>query len=172
MTFNKKIKLIAVGLAALAIALTASLSVMATTETAYTLGDVNCDGSVDIRDVTVIQKVLAKIIDEPDGFLLTADADNNGVINIKDATIIQKYIAKIYSDLPVLNDTEPETEVVTTVTEPGSSDPKPTATVETVYPTSEKETNPSATQESETQETTEAPTQPVTDEWDPHIYQP
>jgi len=68
-------------------------------------GDINLDGKVNIKDVTYLQKYIAKI----EGYKLNeiqrinADADQNGKVNIRDATYIQKVIARIIvdSNIPV-----------------------------------------------------------------------
>ena len=55
-------------------------------------GDVNCDGAVNIVDVTEIQKYStggAKLTDEQ---RLVADYNNDGIVNIVDATEIQKFM--------------------------------------------------------------------------------
>ena len=59
----------------------------------FTLGDVNRDGKVNIRDATAIQKYLAKTLKAEDIDLLAADFTQDGRINIKDATNIQKKLA-------------------------------------------------------------------------------
>ena len=65
------------------------------------LGDVNCDGKVNIKDATAIQKHLANIsVLTDEGFAL-ADVDGSGKVNIKDATAIQKHIAGIETGFPV-----------------------------------------------------------------------
>lgn len=61
----------------------------------YSLGDVNCDGQVNIKDATAIQKHLASISTLSDTGLNLADADGDGQVNIKDATTIQKKLAGI-----------------------------------------------------------------------------
>lgn len=66
-----------------------------------TLGDVNGDSKVNIKDVTEIQKFAAKLIDLTDAEKLRADVNADTKINIKDATAIQKYIAKIETGLPI-----------------------------------------------------------------------
>ncbi|MCH5299436.1 MAG: starch-binding protein [Ruminococcus sp.] len=54
-------------------------------------GDANADGTVDINDVTAIQKHLVSISKlKPKGEFL-ADVDGKGGVNIKDATLIQMY---------------------------------------------------------------------------------
>lgn len=58
----------------------------------YIIGDANNDGTVNIMDVTEIQRYIA-------GYPITiyvfetADVDKNGEINIVDATMIQRYLA-------------------------------------------------------------------------------
>ncbi len=79
---------------------TATYPAEGTTSTApagdkYMTGDVNLDGKLNIRDATLIQKHLAKIIELKDTELTLADFDLNGEVNIKDATAIQKKIANI-----------------------------------------------------------------------------
>ncbi len=59
----------------------------------YLLGDVNDDGSVDIKDVTVLRRYLAEWENYADIVKLAADVDVNGEINIKDATILRRYLA-------------------------------------------------------------------------------
>ena len=61
----------------------------------YELGDVNRDGKLNIRDATLIQKVLAKLEQFDDEQLILADYLSDGKVNIKDATQIQKKIANI-----------------------------------------------------------------------------
>ncbi len=59
----------------------------------YSLGDANCDGNVDIIDVTRIQKYRAEIIDLNDLELKNADVNGDGEVTIRDATLIQMYCA-------------------------------------------------------------------------------
>ncbi|MBQ7385535.1 MAG: RICIN domain-containing protein [Ruminococcus sp.] len=58
-------------------------------------GDVNNDGKLNIRDATLIQKYIAKMVTASDINLLAADFNLDSRINIKDATNIQKTIAGI-----------------------------------------------------------------------------
>ncbi len=61
----------------------------------YQLGDVNCDGKLNIRDATLIQKYIAKISSLSDEQTILADFNTDGKVNIKDATLIQKKIANL-----------------------------------------------------------------------------
>lgn len=61
----------------------------------YSLGDVNLDGEVNVRDATTIQKHLASIITLDDPALGVADYDGDTRITVRDATEIQKFIAGI-----------------------------------------------------------------------------
>lgn len=61
----------------------------------YKTGDVNRDGSLDIIDVTLIQKYLVNLISFDDEQLSLADVDNNGSVKIQDATRIQYILLKI-----------------------------------------------------------------------------
>lgn len=67
----------------------------------YTVGDVNNDNDIDIKDVTIIQKEVAQIpVIAINRYAADVDADRK--ISIKDATEIQKYIAdvdKVYSSI-------------------------------------------------------------------------
>lgn len=168
MIFNKTAKRVIAGLsAALILAATGSFSIAANAESAQKLGDVNNDGIINIVDVTVIQKVIAKIKEAPANFDTVADVNCDGIVSIKDATIIQKYIAKIYTELPVKNENPEDTTnaptEATKATEASAPDTQPatdatnptektTATEATVAPTTEAPT------------TTAPATQPETDE--------
>lgn len=63
------------------------------------LGDVNQDGNVNIKDVSIIQMYLANFIELSDEQKYVADVDSNGDINIIDATQIQKYIVQLIPSL-------------------------------------------------------------------------
>lgn len=62
-------------------------------EPEYELGDVNHDNSVDVLDVTAIQKYLVSVEDANFNVAL-ADVNNDGAVNIKDATTIQLKLSK------------------------------------------------------------------------------
>ena len=62
-------------------------------------GDVNLDTQVNIKDATLIQKHLAKLVSIDDAQLLLADVDGVAGVNIKDATHLQKWIAGMADEL-------------------------------------------------------------------------
>lgn len=57
------------------------------------IGDVNTDGTVNIDDVTLIQKYIANISELDSEQLKAADVTGDGDISIDDVTTIQKYLA-------------------------------------------------------------------------------
>ena len=61
----------------------------------YLKGDSDCDGNVNVKDATAIQKHIASIIVLSAKGLTNAEVDGSGTLTIKDATMIQKYIAGI-----------------------------------------------------------------------------
>ncbi len=64
-------------------------------ESAIFRGDADHDGRVTIIDATKIQRFLAKLAEDPDGYIrLAGDVDGDG-LNIIDATRIQRYLARI-----------------------------------------------------------------------------
>ena len=73
-----------------------------TEETVYKLtvaltsnyGDVDANGKIDINDVTLLQKYLAKAVELRPDQLKSADYNKDGILTIADATAIQKRIAR------------------------------------------------------------------------------
>ena len=61
----------------------------------YLLGDVNRDGVVDIKDVTVLRRYLAGMVAAEDIDLLAADCNCDGSVDIKDVTILRRFLAGI-----------------------------------------------------------------------------
>ncbi len=61
----------------------------------YSIGDVNLDNKVNVKDATLIQKHLASLVTLEGIVLDLADYDKDTKITIKDATAIQKFIAGI-----------------------------------------------------------------------------
>lgn len=58
-------------------------------------GDANCDGLVDIKDVTAIQRHLADVSRLTERGMVLADVNHDSTISINDATLIQKYMADL-----------------------------------------------------------------------------
>ena len=58
------------------------------------IGDTDCNGSINVSDVTVIQKHVAKLIDFTAKQLILADTNGDGKVDITDATHLQKYLAR------------------------------------------------------------------------------
>ncbi len=65
------------------------------------LGDADMNGTVNIKDATVIQKHSAYISTLTDNNLLLADVNCDKVVNVKDATAIQKFVAFIETGYPI-----------------------------------------------------------------------
>lgn len=65
----------------------------------YQRGDVNRDGFVGIRDVTLIQKYLVYLETLDAEQLALANVTGSGKVSLKDATKIQKYLARLIPDL-------------------------------------------------------------------------
>ncbi len=65
------------------------------TKDEYALGDVNRDGKLNIKDVTAIQKYLAKLEEFDEQQVALADYNEDGKVSIQDATKIQKKLAKL-----------------------------------------------------------------------------
>ena len=72
-----------------------SVGAFAVYQNALILGDANLDSKVNIKDATVIQKFVAKILEFSEENEISSDCNADGKINIKDATNIQKKIAGI-----------------------------------------------------------------------------
>ena len=71
------------------------LNVIFNTKILNISGDVNNDGKVNVKDVTLIQKHTAKSKKLTKEQLKKADVNNDGKVNVKDATALQKKIAKM-----------------------------------------------------------------------------
>ena len=66
-----------------------------------TIGDADGNDKINVKDVTTIQKHLAKIIVLDRRFIDMADVDENELFNVKDATALQKYLAKYETNLRI-----------------------------------------------------------------------
>ena len=65
------------------------------------LGDTSGDGSVNINDVTTIQRYLAELETLEGIYLHAADANQDGTVDIADATVIQMYLAEYEMEYPI-----------------------------------------------------------------------
>lgn len=59
------------------------------------MGDSDCSGNINVKDATLIQKVIAKIHSMDEALTFASDVTADGTLNIRDATAIQKYCAHI-----------------------------------------------------------------------------
>lgn len=57
------------------------------------LGDSDMNGTVNVKDATLIQKSVAGLVTLSQNAEKSADANRDGAVNVKDATAIQKYVA-------------------------------------------------------------------------------
>lgn len=71
-----------------------------TAEPAGLLGDVNGDGEVDIYDVQLLHKYVAKKVDATMLNLAVADVNSDGEVDIYDVQVLHKYVAKRIAELP------------------------------------------------------------------------
>ena len=65
------------------------------------LGDANADGSVNINDVTAIQRHIAEMETLAGINLYVSDIDRNQTRDISDATLLQRYLAEFEVPYPV-----------------------------------------------------------------------
>lgn len=65
----------------------------------YSHGDVNRDKKINIKDVTCIQKYLAKLCELSNNQIYSGDVDGRAGLNIKDATHLQKWLAHMVDEL-------------------------------------------------------------------------
>lgn len=64
-------------------------------------GDVNLDGDVSIKDVTVLQQYLADLLPLNAQQKLNGNVDTDAELTIKDATLIQRYLADLILKFPI-----------------------------------------------------------------------
>lgn len=80
---------------------TESSTIMSTisTEPSGFIGDVNGDGTTNIKDAVIIQKYIVHILDFTNEQIKVADVNSDGIVDIKDATNIQKYVVRLTNKL-------------------------------------------------------------------------
>ena len=64
------------------------------------LGDINGDGSINLRDAAMLVQYVNKIADLTDEQKAAADINGDGSINLRDAAILVQYVNKIIDALP------------------------------------------------------------------------
>ncbi len=74
----------------------------------YLLGDVNMDGVISLKDVTVVHYAVAEMINLTDIQLVLADVNGDGAITAVDATYIRNYILSLISKFPAEPEEPPE----------------------------------------------------------------
>lgn len=63
--------------------------------TATLLGDVTCDGDIDVRDVTLLNQYVVKMNDITEEGLANADVIADGTVDLKDLGQLKKFIIKV-----------------------------------------------------------------------------
>ena len=85
------------------------VTAFASSAQSFKFGDANCDGKINIKDATVIQRYAAMLLKLDDAQLKLADVNADGKVNVKDATMIQKLLAKLIPSFPAdASTTEPQ----------------------------------------------------------------
>ena len=79
----------------------ASGTVTVDTATKVVYGDVDANGAIEAKDVTLVSKYVAGLTTFTDTQIKAADVDGNSSIEAKDATLIAKYVAGLISTFPV-----------------------------------------------------------------------
>lgn len=74
-----------------------------TTMESLQYGDINLDGSVDLRDAIVLNKYFAKSMILSESAQKNADCNANGNIEEEDANILIQFVIMIIKDLPYSN---------------------------------------------------------------------
>ena len=67
----------------------------------YLIGDANCDGSINVKDATLIQKSAASLVVLEEAEFACADVNEDEKVNVRDATAIQKFAAGMETGLPI-----------------------------------------------------------------------
>lgn len=65
------------------------------------IGDVNADGTVNVHDVTQLQRLLAEYDTPSEAQKIAADINGNGELDIADATLLQEFLAEYPVAYPI-----------------------------------------------------------------------
>ena len=66
----------------------------------YKIGDINRDGTVNVLDAIVAQKLASEKATIDDEQMYLGDVNNDGTVDVIDATLIQKYAAEKINTFP------------------------------------------------------------------------
>lgn len=99
----------------------------------YILGDSNCNGAVNINDVTYIQQYLASITFFDKDSMRNANVDGDSRVSIKDASYIQRYLLGMNVPYEIGKELEVKQEIPTNPTNPPAT-PAPTTPVKPTTP--------------------------------------
>ena len=58
-------------------------------------GDIDANGVIDMRDLLVLRKHIAKLVDLTDAQKNTADCDGDQTVNVNDILTLREYLAKL-----------------------------------------------------------------------------
>ena len=83
-----------IGFMLTAIVCVSAAAFSAAAESSYIRGDADSDGKVTIRDVTMIQRVIAQLETDSKGDVKRRSNVTGGAFEISDATAIQRYLAE------------------------------------------------------------------------------
>ena len=110
----------------------------------YILGDSNCDGTVNINDVTIIQQHLVNLVLFDSNNIRNADVDGSGTITIRDANYIQRYLAKMTVPYDINKEIEitAPTQATQTTQASSSSEDDPFTEPDTEEPSSSENPQP------------------------------
>lgn len=64
------------------------------------LGDVNCDGEIDIKDVVYLRQYIEEMVNLSEEEKANADVNDDGIITQEDLNILRKYLVEEISELP------------------------------------------------------------------------
>ena len=124
MSMKRKVISVLLALAVLMAPMTVlSGSLAASADAVATRGDVNHDGSIDMKDVLLIRKHIANVSPLAGADLAAADVNADGSVDMKDVLMMRQYVANWDVSLaPLTESSEPESDSPSTP-EPSSQDP-------------------------------------------------
>lgn len=94
-------RLFSIILTSVIVLLVLNLSSFSTSAISYILGDTDLDGRTTVLDATKIQKVLANLDVDSNGFVALLGDVSEDILDITDASYIQKYLAHISIPFPI-----------------------------------------------------------------------